>query len=403
MASALEQAFNEAITAKDIDGVIIEGRNASGQQYSKALGTRTLLDGSMKPLSNDDIIFLASATKVLTTLAALRCCENGQLNLDTDLRPQLPQLCERGVLVGYDGDTPKFEPLRKALTLRHLLTHSSGLLYDFLAGEQFSSIVKWRAASPASKGPGDVPKRYVLPLAFQPGEGWMYGPSIDWAGYVVEQASGVALDEYFRTHLLGPVGVSATELSFMPVKEGLSERMSDVNPKDPKGEGLMAGMGQNVHGEDGVAACFGGQGGYATSQAYVAVLQSILSNDGRILQKETVNSMFQSQLEPLARKALEIQLAGPYGPFFNLGTSGIDCDFGLGGLLVGQDEPDAGLGKGSLAWGGGVNTIWHLDNTNGICGFVSQQFGIPAQNMQKVLELKNVARRELKRELSSTT
>ena len=227
----------------------------------------------------------------------------------------------------------------------------------------------------------------------------MYGPGIDWAGSLVEQASGTRLDEYFRKHLLQPLGIDETEISFFPVKEGLGDRMPDLNPKDPRGVGLMAGMGRNVHGEDGLTTCFGGQGAYASCEAYISILHSILSNDGKLLRKETVNAMFSPQLEPVPLEALAAVLEGPIGIYFNNGTSGKDSDFGLGGLLVGQDEADAGLGKGSVVWGGGVSNIWHLDRANGICGFASQQLGYPPDS-DKAHGRKGIIRRELKRRLS---
>ena len=129
----------------------------------------------------------------------------------------------------------------------------------------------------------------------------------------MEKASGLDLDEYFRTHILSPLSIPGSEFAFFPVKEGLGERMPDLNPKDPRGEGLMASMGMSVTLGDDITGCFGGQGGYATSQAYISVLQSILLNDGKLLSKESVAEMFRPQLEPAAQRSLTASLKGPMG------------------------------------------------------------------------------------------
>lgn len=245
--------------------------------------------------------------------------------------------------------------------------------------------------------------RFSQPFAFQPGEGWMYGHGVDWAGHLIEQISGLRLDEYFRSHILTPLGVSPTDLSFFPVKEGLGARMPDVNPHDPNGLGLLsvASLNMSVHGPDGVRDCFGGQGMYATSESFIAVLQSILLNDGKLLQNETVNSMFRPQLEPEAKQAHAKHLGGPLGMLLSMGTSGRECDFGLGGLLVGRDEyEDSGVGKGTLVWGGAMNSVWHLDAKSGVCGFACQQFG-PKSSVEKAQELKKVFRKGLRSQLSS--
>ena len=387
--SALEQPFIDAIAARQIEGAILEGRNVSGKRYGNAIGNRTLPDGSEKPLSTKDILFLASATKLVTAIAVLQCCEKGQLSLDADLRPKLPKLVEQGVLLSYD-DSPVIEPVRNTLTLRHLLTHSSGLVYDFI----HPTMKKWRTENAEDGGP-DVPSRMTQPLAFQPGEGWMYGVGLDWAGYLVEQVTDMRLDEYFRTHILKPLGVSPTDLSFFPVKEGLGDRMPDLSPSDPRGEGLSAGMGQSVHG-DSMKACFGGQGAYASLEAYIAVLHSILLNDGKILSVESVNEMHKPQLESGAKESFHSILEGPMGGIMSQGVTGHNRDYGLSGILAG--DGDETLGKGSLVWGGGINTGWLIDRVNGVCGIVSPQLGLPP-DMATGMKLKKLFRKELKGQL----
>ena len=394
--SALEKPFIDAIETKKIEGAILEGRSATGQSYSKVLGNRTLPDGTTKPLDASNLIFLASATKLLTTIAALQCCEQGLLSLDDDQTQHIPEVADKGVLLHYDETSgePVYEPLKKAITLRQMLNHSSGLPYFFID----PSIGKWRAANPPPEMPRSSLQRMAQPLAFQPGEGWMYGVGLDIAGYLVEKASGMKLDEYFREKLLKPLGVDRKDIAFFPVREGMADRMPDVNPGDPNGEGKSAGAGMSLF-DPGETECFGGHGGYATSGAYIAIMESITANDGKLLQPPSVAEMFKPQLEPAAKKAFDAALASPMGAFYNQGATGSGRDYGLSGIYVGE-EGDGGMGKGSLAWGGGLNTVWYMDPANGVCGFGSPQMGLPADG-QFALTLKDGFRRGLKAQLRS--
>lgn len=398
--SALEQAFIDAIDAGEIEGVLIEGRAKAGKRYSKALGNRTLPNGTVKPLLSSDMLFWASATKLLTTIAALQCCESGKLALDNDISSQLGQVKTLGVSTGWDHSKskPSYQPLQKPLTLRHLLTHSSGLAYEFID----PNIGAWREANPVGKGGIGVEARFTLPLAFQPGDGWMYGNGIDWAGLLVERATDMKLQEYFRKYISTPLGISESDISFSPVKDGLGDRMPDLNPKDPGGLGLSASMGHSVH-DDLPGECYGGSGAYGSAEAYITVLESLLLNDGKLLSQARVAEMFRPQLESGAKASLAERFLGhPMAPHFNIGTTGKSPDWGLGGLFVTDENDGSGMGKGTIAWGGGCNTTWFIDPENEICGFVSPQLGIPSDPM-KGLELKAVFRKHLKEELGIVT
>ncbi|MCJ1441404.1 MAG: hypothetical protein MMC23_001890 [Stictis urceolatum] len=393
--SKLETPFVEAIEAKQIESAVILGRDLSGKSYTKYLGTRTLLDGSTIPISPDSILYLASATKLLTSIAALQLVDAGHITLSTDLStPQfLPELTQHGIL-GSDPATTT--PVTKPMTLTHLLTHSAGTSYRFMDPR----IESWQQAHPAPKPAPSVPVRMAHPLAYEPGEGWMYGTGLDWAGCLVERLSGLSLDDYLRERVLTPLGIKepGKTLSFFPVKEGLGPRMVDLNPRDKNGEGLGVVGGQSAHdGTDSV--CYGGHGAYMTGEAYLEVLYSLLKNDGRVLKREMVEEMFRPQLEQKATEVFEQALESPVGVFFKNNTSGKDLDYGLGGLLV-QGEDEGGLAKGSLTWGGGHNSAWFVDPKNGTCGFAAPQFGMPPPPMEMALGLKGHFRHGMKRALA---
>ena len=387
---ALENPFLDALAAKEIEGAFIEGVNKSGKRYSKCMGNRTLLDGPEKPMMPKDILFLASATKLVTAIATLQCCEKGLLKLDEDLRPEW--FADDKVLLNWNDDEPEptYGPIEKPLTLRHLLTHSSGSVYHFFN----PAILRWRNATPLPDGKTLTPsKRFKQPLAFQPGTAWLYGAGLDLAGPIIEKASGMRLDEYFRTNILEPLGIAREDFSFAPVTEGLGDRMVDLNPKDPKGEGLGVGMGTSVH-VDEDTSCYGGHGGYCTAEAYLAILQSILLDDEKLLSHESVKLMFEPQLEPGAKTNLNELLNAPGTSFFAQNTTSANRDYGLSGLLITEDDDGSGLSKGSMTWGGGINSVWFIDRVRGSCGFAAPQMGLPV-NMGKAMELKVVFRKEM--------
>jgi CubicO group peptidase (beta-lactamase class C family) len=109
--------------------------------------------------------------------------------------------------------------------------------------------------------------------------------------------------------------------------------------------------------------------------------------------------MFEPQLAPTAKASLAEVLKIEWAPYFNMGTTGSHPDHGFGGLLVMEDSDGSGTGKGTLTWGGGINTAWFIDPTNEIAGFLSLQLGISA-DAEKGLELKAVFSRGLKEVLA---
>ncbi|KAK3674038.1 hypothetical protein LTR78_006241 [Recurvomyces mirabilis] len=130
--TALEQPFHDAIASDMINGVVMEGRSVSGGSYSGYIGQQTAPDSTAQPLSPASISYMASATKLLATIAALQLVDRGLLSLDEDLRPALPKLTALGVLHTCDSDTgAKTTPFTGPLTLRQMLTHTAGMDYSF--------------------------------------------------------------------------------------------------------------------------------------------------------------------------------------------------------------------------------------------------------------------------------
>ncbi|KAH8805448.1 beta-lactamase [Xylogone sp. PMI_703] len=376
----INTAFPEAIDAGKINGVIISAADSKGNfAYEKILGVRTLLSGKKRPHRLDDVVYLASATKLLTSIAALQCVEDGLVSLNGDLSAIVPELTSKQVITGFseDGETPLLEPAAHPITLEMLLTHSAGVPYFFLDPlvsrwrEKFAS----RPTNPDESNKMRVEELYTYPLGFQPGNKWMYGAGLDWAGRIVERLTGKTLGERMHERIFGPLGITDTQ--FHPVtREDLRARLVDLNPDDPEalGRAVLGGSGDMNKVTKGD---FGGHGLFMTVPDYVKVLQSLLANDGKLLKPETVSDMFEHHLSPEATESHRAALTGPMGVFFRVGTSvETKVGHGLGGLLTLEDV-DGWYGERTMTWGGGLTFSWFIDRKNDLCGVGAIQAALP--------------------------
>lgn len=393
MSDDIETSFQAAIDAGKINGAVICATDTDGKfTYNKTLGERTLLSGEKRPHQLDDVLYLASATKITTAIAALQCVDDGLLSLDGDLSTIVPELTDKQVLMGFseDGETPILEPVTKPVTLEMLLTHSDGVNYHFMN----PLITQWREkfANPFPEKK-NVEELFSYPLAFQPGQKWMYGPGPDWAGRIVERVTGLTLGEFMQKRLFDPLAIN--DAQFYPVlREDLRERLVDLNPDDPEALGRavigMADMNSRTRGD------FGGHGLFMSAASFIKILHSIMLNDGKLLKPETVEGMFQHRLSSEATAAHQAALASPMGIFFRIGLDvETKCGFGLGGLLTLEDV-DGWYGEGTLTWGGGLTLTWFIDRKNGLCGVGAVLAKVPPDT-ESASELKQVFRRDVYR------
>jgi methyl acetate hydrolase len=153
--------------------------------YQGAFGRRALADEPA--MSADTVFWIASMTKAITSVAAMQLVEQGKLVLDHQIADVLPELSAPQVLEGFDpSGEPRLRPAKRPITLRHLLTHTAGLVYDMFNAEM-GRYMEMKAV------PGIISCQNAalsLPLVFDPGEKWDYGINIDWVGKAVERVSG---------------------------------------------------------------------------------------------------------------------------------------------------------------------------------------------------------------------
>jgi CubicO group peptidase (beta-lactamase class C family) len=320
-------------------------------------------------MTQDTIFWLASMTKAIVSVAALREVEAGRLSLDGDLAGLLPEFADLKVLEGFGEDgAPRLRPARRAPTLRDLLTHTSGFGYAFLSED----LTRWHATTGAADPNGGTRAAHVLPLLHEPGEAWSYGIGIDWAGLAVEAASGQRLDAYLAEHILGPLGM--TDTGFAPVDPS---RRATAHLRV---EGTLFPAPTPPGGTE-AEVLSGGGGLHGTAPDYIRFLRMLLNGgelDGaRILKAETVRALSEVQTGPLK--------AGAFKTANGVLTTDFDLypDMLTGHGLAAVVTPEAtkdGRRPGALNWAGIFNTYFWADPEAGKAGVLLTQlmpFGDP--------------------------
>ncbi|KAL7755529.1 hypothetical protein ACKLNR_014627 [Fusarium oxysporum f. sp. zingiberi] len=311
-----------------------------------------------EPIDSETIFTLASCTKLPTTVAVLHIVEKKLIALDDDVSNMLPALGRQKVLAGWDLDgTPILHNRQYPITLRHLLTHSSGAGYSPY-NSNLARYQRYRGIQP-SQG-STIEERFDFPLLFEPGQGWEYGCGIDWAGKLVEQLSGISLESYLQDFVWKPLGASS--FTFWPDAQRHTHRHAALTRRN-RATGNLELVTDGYDLNRGVSDCFGGHSGYCNGPDYTRLLLSILMNDGRVLRPETVDMMFQGQLSVESQQALQEGMetrkliTGDFYP-------GEVYNFALGGMLIedarAADAPYS-RGRRTLVWCGGTNQFWVSD------------------------------------------
>jgi methyl acetate hydrolase len=356
-AGRVDDTLRSGIAQRKLPAAVGMAANEGSILYSGAFGTR---DSSGVPVSTDSIFAIASMTKAITTVAALQLVEQGKVKLDDPVSQYLPQLGKLEVLEDFDSETGKarLRPARTPVTLKHLLTHTSGMCYDVWDRDMFQYTSKTKGAVP------DVP-----PLMFEPGTRWQYGMGVDWAGRLVEALSGMNLEAYFQANILGPLDMRDTSYLIPAAK---FDRFVTCYSRQADGS-----LRQYPRTPPPVPKEFSGGGGlYSTAADYVRFMQMILRqgrgrNNDRILQMKTVESMEINQIGAAT--------AGKMKSYRPNSSSDVDIQPGASekwglGFLINTTPYDGGRSAGSLAWAGIFNTFFWIDPKRSMCAVLMMQF-----------------------------
>lgn len=367
MYAAFERDLADAVARGAVAGAVALTVGPDGVAYEHAAGVRAA--GGEAAMSPDTVFWIASMTKAISSVAALQLVEQGRLSLDGDLAELLPDLAGLEVLEGIEPDgKPRLRPARGAITLRRLLSHTSGFAYGFTHPD----LLAYAAATGRNLNDG-TRAAHRQPLAFDPGEGWIYGIGIDWAGIAIEAASGQRLDAYFRDHVFEPLGMADTGYALDPAQEA---RRAAVHVR---GEGGLAAIPFALPAETEVMPAGGGL--HSTARDYGRFLRMLLNGgelDGqRVLSQATVSELSQVQSgrhRAGAWKTSMPQMSRDFDPYPAMATGHGLC------AVVTPDATGDGRAAGSLGWAGLANTYYWADPASGKGGVLLTQllpFGDP--------------------------
>jgi CubicO group peptidase (beta-lactamase class C family) len=357
--AAIDTSLRSAVERKDVPGVVALITDREHVLYQGAFGVADVSTG--RPLKTDALFRIASMTKLVTTVALMQLIEQDRIGLDDPAERYLPELAGLKVIESFDAKTGDYRlrPPARPSTVRHFLTHTSGLAYSFT-----SAI--WRDFKPRA---GET-YPFGGPLLFDPGERWHYSTSTDVVGRLVEAVSGQKLEDYFHEHIFVPLKMNDTSYN---VPEAKGPRL--VAQQQRAGE-HMDGAVELQKPQPGltIAAPIGGGGLASTADDYGRFVRMFLNGgtlDGvRVLKADTVALMSQNQIGAVTVPALKSAL--PRSADFTFIADGRD-KWGLG-FLITVDQVPGKRSPGSLSWGGINNTFFWIDPARGVAGVIMMQY-----------------------------
>jgi CubicO group peptidase (beta-lactamase class C family) len=307
------------------------------------------------PMENDSIFRIYSMTKPITSVAVMMLYEEGHFSLDDPVGKFIPELGRMKVYDGMGERGMRLVEQDRPITIRHLLTHTSGLSMgshkDSPVEEQYRQS---GMMDPQSSLPEMVKKLSALPLLTQPGAKWRYSRATDVLGCLVQVISGQPFDEFLQERILGPLGMGDTAFY---VSEEKLDRLAAVY--GPKSDGSIEELDNTfVNKFKAPHTLFSGGGGLtSTAEDYMRFSQ-MLCNEGelddvRLLGPKTVEMMRSNHL-PESLKPFAV------GQSNASDTRG--CGFGLGFRVV-MDIAEHGIlgSEGIYSWGGAASTIFWVD------------------------------------------
>jgi CubicO group peptidase (beta-lactamase class C family) len=312
-------------------------------------------------MSNDNIFRIASQTKAITSVAVMMLFEEGKFLLDDPISKYIPEFANPVVVDKFNEKDTTYTTVKanREITIRDLLTHTSGIDYAGIGSPHMNAIYA-KAGIPT----GFVSEKIVLgdkirklgklPLVHQPGEKFTYGLNIDVLGYLVEVLSGESLDQYFHKHIFEPLGMNDTYFYIPASKVG---RLVNVTSED-KNHHLVNAPGDFVRYPTVEGTYYSGGAGLSSTVKDYAIFLQMMLNNGKYNGKTL-----------LARHTVELMTSNQIGDL-NLGMN----KFGLGfEITTANGQEKLGMSEGSFSWGGYFATNYWADPKEKLVGLIFMQ------------------------------
>ncbi|KAF0236733.1 MAG: penicillin-binding protein beta-lactamase class [Prolixibacteraceae bacterium] len=319
-----------------------------------------------KIMKRDDIFRIASQTKAITSTAVMMLWEEGKFRLDDPISKFIPEFKNPQVLKSfkYADTTYTTEPAKSEITIRQLLTHTSGIGYGIIDGNEQIKIIYQKAGitdlftAEKITIAESVKKLAKLPLHHNPGDKYTYSEGLDVLGYFIEVVSGMPLDEFLKTRIFDPLGMDDTRFYFTDDK---ARRLVAVQHKvNGKWEKYPVTFYDTDYPVKGAKSFFsGGAGLSGTIKDYASFLQMYL-NGGEL-----------NGVRILSRTTVDVIMANHTDELFSFPTKYHGLAFGLT-TETGQNRGGNGS-KGTFDWGGYFNTQYFADPKEQVIGLIFKQ------------------------------
>jgi methyl acetate hydrolase len=352
-AAALSTFLKSATDRGDVPGVVVAVVDKNGVLYNEAFGQSSTL--SKRAMTKDTIFNMASMTKPVTSVAIMMLVDEGKVKLDDEVAKYLPKWKDPVVISKFNEADASYEtrPAKRPITIRHLLTHTSGIGYGF-ASPMLTKIIEKTKKTELD-----------LPLLFDPGESWAYGASTRVLGHVVEAISGQKIDAFLESRILGPLGMTDTSYLVPTTKYS---RVVAVNARGDDGKfverPMPATLPAQVQGDGGL---------YGTASDYGLFLRMLLNrgtlNGKRILSEASAKTMLEAHTGNVVVKE---QQSANLSLSKNFPVGAGKDKWGLGFQLAAEKLPNRRT-SGSGTWAGIFNTHFFVDPSREIGVVVMMQ------------------------------
>ena len=360
----IDAMLTEAIAQNQIPGAVALVARNGKIVYHKAFGMAD--NEANKSLQRDDIFRIASQTKAITSTAVMMLWEEGKFSLDDPISKYIPEFENAVIFESLNEADSSFmgTPASTPITIRHLLTHTSGIGYGMIDDDNFRKIYQKAGIIDAFTTEDmsieeNIKKLARLPLHHEPGAKFTYSEGLDVLGYLIEIVSRQPLDQFFKERIFDPLGM---EDSYFYLPEAKKDRLVPVQTKKDR---AWANYPGNPYFDadypiKGAMSFFSGGGGLSsTAKDYACFLQMYLNNGEyngvRLLSRTTIQTIMSNQVG---------DLLGESGSYYGLA-------FGV------LDENGAGMGgrssEGTFEWGGYFNTQYFADPVENVIGILMKQ------------------------------
>jgi CubicO group peptidase (beta-lactamase class C family) len=374
----LNDAMQAMVDNRQLAGIVTMLARHGRIAQQKAYGLRDI--AGAKPMQQDTIFRIYSMTKPITGVAMMILYEEGKWKPADPIAKYIPEFADLKVYAGAEADgSPKLEAPAHAPTMAELMSHTAGFTYGVFGSTPVDKL--YQQSNPLQAGSLEefISRLARLPLAYQPGEGWIYSVSVDVQGYLVEKLSGKPFPDFLRERIFTPLGMKDT--AFCVPEEKLA-RLATIYTTDSPTSGLTAlPHDPNVSQAPGLPS--GGGGLYSTAADYLCFAQ-MLANGGqlngvRILSPSTVELMRSNRLP-------ERLLTGKFGIGFYTMQPGIGFGYDVA-VLEDPIKLGSTAGRGTYLWDGVAGTWFWIDPANDLVfvGMIQRMLTAPgAPNMEEL-------------------